>query len=219
MATSMQCVKFHPHHGSNIVLDENNTVAYRKASFANGLVFSERSLKPGEIFLLEITQTELGWNGNLRLGLTQLDPNTFFPLPLISCDLQELQPIGQTWVFSLMKQRTDDTNEDSQIRLPSEVGSQVGVVFKPYDNLFAHIHLIINGVDQGVVKSQVPYHLSPLYAIADVYGTTKEIRIRQVHEVASLQTACKSAILQHIAQKAVGSLPLPKFLKDFLLYR
>jgi hypothetical protein len=27
------------------------------------------------------------------------------------------------------------------------------------------------------------------------------------------------AIMQNIAQKAVGSLPLPKFLKDFLLYR
>ena len=70
-APLMNCVRFHTHHGSNIVLGENNTVAYRKASFANGLVFSERSLKPNEVFLVEITQTELGWNGHLRLGLTQ----------------------------------------------------------------------------------------------------------------------------------------------------
>ena len=55
----MACVKFHPHHGINIVLGENNTVAFRKSSFAHGLVFSERSLKPGEIFLVEITQTEV----------------------------------------------------------------------------------------------------------------------------------------------------------------
>ena len=65
------CVRFHSHHGSNIVLGENNTIAYRKASFANGLVFSERSLEPGEVFFVKITQTELGWNGHLRLGLTQ----------------------------------------------------------------------------------------------------------------------------------------------------
>ena len=51
----MAYVKFHPHHGINIVLGDNSTVAYRKASFAHGLVFSERSLKPGEIFLVEIT--------------------------------------------------------------------------------------------------------------------------------------------------------------------
>jgi len=217
MATSLQCgVRFHPHHGSNIVLGEDNTIAHRKASFAHGLVFSEHSLRPGEVFLVEITQTEIGWNGHLRLGLTQLDPNTLFSLPLISFDLQGLSPNRQTWVLSLTKQYN---NEDSEIRLPSEVGSQVGVVFKPYNDIFAHIHLIINGVDQGVVESHIPYHIAPLYVVADVYGTTKEIRIRQVHEVTSLQTACKAAILQHIAQKAVGSLPLPKFLKDFLLYR
>lgn len=72
-APMISCVRFHSHHGSNIVLGENNTIAYRKASFANGLVFSERSLKPGEVFLVEITQTELGWNGHLRLGLTQYE--------------------------------------------------------------------------------------------------------------------------------------------------
>jgi len=88
-----------------------------------------------------------------------------------------------------------------------------------YMEFFANLHLIVNGVDKGVVESHIPYNLVPLYVVADVYGITKEIRIRQVHEVASLQTACKSAIMQNIAQKAVGSLPLPKFLKDFLLYR
>jgi len=213
MATTLQrAVRFHPHHGSNIVLGEDDTVAHRKASFAHGIVFSRHQLRPGEVFLVEITQTEMGWNGHLRLGLTQLDPNSRFALPLISYDLEGLRPFGQTWIFSL-------TKRSEEVRLPSEVGSRVGVVFKPYDDVFAHIHLIVNGVDQGVVESHIPYHLGPLYVVADVYGTTKEIRIKQVHEVTSLQTACKAAILQHMQQKAVGSLPLPKFLKDFLLYR
>jgi neuralized-like protein 2 len=107
-------------------------VAYRKASFAHGLVFSERSLKPGEVFLVEITQTEvyktadfvnknsvfntllqLGWNGHLRLGLTQLDPNTFFDLPLISFDLL---PLGQTWVFSLFKEGSAASTDHTSIR-------------------------------------------------------------------------------------------------------
>ena len=141
-----------------------------------------------------------------------MDPNTFFELPLISFDLL---PLGQTWVFSIFK----PGNEDSEVRLPSEVGSLLGLQYKPYNELFAHLHLIVDGVDKGVVESDIPYHSKPLYVVADIYGTTKEIRIRQVHEVTSLQTACKVAIMQNIAQKAVGSLPLPKFLKDFLLYR
>lgn len=210
-------MKFHSHHGNNIVLDGSSTIANRKASFAHGLVFSERSLKPGEVFLLEITGTELGWNGNLRLGLTQLDPNTYFTLPLIAFELMAFAS-GQTWVFSIIKHRGCDSGEDSLIRLPSEVGSQVGLVYKPYSDLFAHIHLILNGIDQGVVASHIPYSPKPLYVVADVYGTTKEVRICQVQEVTPLQALCKNAILQHIAQKAVSSLPLPKLLKDFLLY-
>lgn len=222
-------VQFHPHHGANIVLGENGTVAYRKASFAHGLVFSQRSLKPGEVFLVEITQTELGWNGSLRLGLTQLDPNTFFELPLISFDLL---PLGLTWLFK--------PSEDSHVGPPSvsnfnpqvfftlfrfqqvsvpTVGSLLGVQYRPRTDLLADLHVFVDGVDKGVVESRIPYGQVPLYVVADVYGTTKEIRIRQVREVTSLQTACKEAIMQAVAQKAVTSLPLPKFLKDFLLYR
>lgn len=123
-------------------------------------------------------------------------------------------PIGRTWVFSLFRPGA----EDAEMRLPSEVGSLVGVFYRPYDDSFANLHLIVDGVDKGIVETQIPYS-TPLYVVADVYGTTKEIRIRQVYEVTSLQTACKAAIMQNIAQKAVRSLPLPKCLKDFLLYK
>lgn len=47
---------------------------FRKQSFANALCFSEKPLKVGELFLIEIGNKEVGWSGHLRIGLTQINP-------------------------------------------------------------------------------------------------------------------------------------------------
>ena len=96
--------RFHPSHGENIILYDDNTVAYRKASFANALVFSEEPLQPGEIFLLEIEKDERGWSGHMRIGLTQWDPvnidKSKMP-PTCDAALPNLMKMGSSWVFAM----------------------------------------------------------------------------------------------------------------------
>ncbi|CAG5131074.1 unnamed protein product, partial [Candidula unifasciata] len=96
--------RFHKAHGQNIRLLQGNTVAHREVSFAHALVFSEKPLQPGEIFLVEIEKTERGWSGHMRIGLTEVDPaKQENGLPQYA--LPDLGQFGRCWVSAVTKSR------------------------------------------------------------------------------------------------------------------
>lgn len=234
----MPVLRFHPHHGENIRLLEDRSVAFRESSFAHGISFSEKPLHPMEIFLIEIEKNERGWSGHLRIGLTQHDPNARFDLPQYA--LPDLANMGsnKSWIFAVTKSHnrvyeengvenprpyrsilgdgdyvlthrglfhrsilralprlraseTEDSvgvlghSQDSGYAefndnvLPTDVGSRIGIVFVVKGET-AEMHFILNGEDQGPCAKEIPYKSGPLYAVVDVYGTTKQVRIIQL---------------------------------------
>lgn len=100
--------RFHRFHGYNLSLRDQDTVAHREMSFANAIVFSERPLSPGEVFLIEIESSENGWSGHIRLGLTQLDPDVLqrsgHSLPQCAIpDMVSNKTMGESWICTLTK--------------------------------------------------------------------------------------------------------------------
>lgn len=268
-------MKFHSYHGRNINLLEYKTVAYRTTGYAYAITFSSRHLAPGEIFLLEIEKYEAGWIGNLKLGLTQMDPSTGFALPQyalpglpdsktwivpITSDLSPsehriindlspsiyeshdtiftsrgsiprcvLQPTrrrslscahsdGEESVASLSsysEESLDDQAEHMSDMLSADVGSRIGVTYVIQNNC-ANMYIIINGYVFGPCATNIPYKDGRIYAVADLYGTTKQVRIVQTYSIPSLKCACRNTILQRVSNTDVFHLPLPKLMIDYL---
>ncbi|CAH1779773.1 unnamed protein product [Owenia fusiformis] len=116
---------------------------------------------------------------------------------------------------------SDDSVEFTDSVLPTDVGSRIGIAYVVNsDDDLAELHFIINGVDQGACATGIPYKECPLYAVVDVYGTSKQVRIIQLYGVSSLQNFCRDRILWSLRQgeEDIEHLPLPARLKDFLRY-
>ncbi|XP_042363839.1 neuralized-like protein 2 [Plectropomus leopardus] len=113
-----QFMEFHPIHGTNVRLDHSQTKATRVESFANGVCFSKHPLKPGEIFLIEIEDKELGWCGHLRVGLTARDPRSLEVVPEYS--IPDLTDLGDSWIFAITR------NHNKIVEDPEAVGQEAG---------------------------------------------------------------------------------------------
>jgi neuralized-like protein 2 len=68
-------MRFHELHGKNILFDEQRLVATRFNSFTHAMIFSERPLYPGELFIVEIEDITDRWTGHIKIGFTLLSPN------------------------------------------------------------------------------------------------------------------------------------------------
>ncbi|KAJ6655549.1 hypothetical protein lerEdw1_005020 [Lerista edwardsae] len=240
MAAAAPCppVRFHHIHGANIRVDPSRTQATRVESFAHGLCFSQAPLGPGQLFLVEIAEKEAGWCGHLRVGLTAQDPGRLEPVPEYSLpDLDRAPGRLQRFLSSpyLLIEETRIPRDklvgrsrpgryshilDDLYRanvLPATARrSRIGVLYTLQPDGTANMHIVINGADMGPSARGLPASC-PLYAVVDVFASTKQVRIIQVdYGCPSLQTLCRLTIQKHIVHRlAIDGLDLPPLLKHF----
>ncbi|XP_014277518.1 neuralized-like protein 2 [Halyomorpha halys] len=229
-------IRFHQRHGQNIDLFEDRTVALRSRGFADALVFSERPLRPGEIFAVDIESKERGWNGHLRLGLTTFVPSQDVALPKYS--LPDLTYSHPSWIFAVSKRfmfepLLKDCDEDTPtipdtvlkpknfVRHVTDNGSRLAIMYLTVDK-FAQMYFISNGDEVKICAEQMPSH-EPLYAVVDVYGKTRQVRLVQISSVRTLLEASRDVIISSLKEskngvkKLVDDVCLPAHLKQYLL--
>ncbi|XP_018351511.1 PREDICTED: hydrocephalus-inducing protein homolog [Trachymyrmex septentrionalis] len=178
----------------------------------------------GNTWILAITRNQTIWDnfdGGLSstyTSITGLPPGIPAREKKLVTDGVNVQTSRGVIPFNALKPNIDGS---SQCILPTDAGSRIGIMYVPQAGCpdKAEMHFIINGEDQGVCGKDIPYKAGPLRAVVDVYGTTKQVRIVQLYGVSTLQSACRDAILQYTKRNAVNLLPLPRLLKDYLLYQ
>ncbi|KAG8446535.1 hypothetical protein GDO86_014115 [Hymenochirus boettgeri] len=131
---------FHNIHGTNVRIDQSGTHATREESFANGICFSREPLEPGQIFLVEIEDKELGWCGHLRVGLMARDPHSLEMVPEYS--LPDLVNQGNSWIFAITRnhnrvQSEEESNSRAIRNLLSDPYLKVGKYKFPREKLVA----------------------------------------------------------------------------------
>ncbi|XP_066930952.1 neuralized-like protein 2 [Clytia hemisphaerica] len=238
-------IRFHKEHGQNIRLSEDCTVASRTQSFANALVFSQRPLEESEVFMVEITEHERGWAGNLRCGITLHNPaDIVIPQYL----LPDLYQLGRSCVFSIKPCMLDpfsdmelsEKNEEDDFHCkyfdsitncktthnvhPELLVNEDYIGVKPCDRgsrigFFIspgrELFFIINGIQYGPCAGQIPIN-GPVYAALDLYGMTSQIKVINCH-VARLKTLSMDSLSSNHSRKTISEQNLPKLLKKELL--
>lgn len=143
-----------------MLLDPTRCAARRLATFHDGIVFGQRPVRPGERVALRVLRCEGGWRGGLRVGFTRLNPARVRApsLPPFVCPDLELQ--SPTWAAVL----------------PDGCALAAGDVVHFWVTRRGRLCARVNAGPRLWLRKGLPTG-APLWAVMDVYGTTKAIEL------------------------------------------
>ncbi|KAK3104995.1 hypothetical protein FSP39_014857 [Pinctada imbricata] len=161
---------FNPSCGSHAAVINGQRTAHRPNAlddFNNGVVLTNRFLKPEELFEVRIDKMVDKWAGSIEIGVTLHSPlDLEFPSTMTNIR-------SGTWMMTgngVMHNGTTVIDEYGQNLDRLKAGDRVGVRRKVDGTL----HFYVNGIDQGAAASNVP---SMVYGVIDLYGQAAEATI------------------------------------------
>jgi len=154
-----QAMTFHSNVGKNVKLDGSATVAVRHVDeFAQGYVFSQHTITPGERLVVQVLANEDSYIGSLAFGLTNTDPGTF-DASLLPEDSDLLLDRPEYWVVSKDVANSPAQGDELSFTIKTD-GSVEFMRNNSIPSVFMHVDIT-----------------QPLWAFWDIYGNTSRIRI------------------------------------------
>ena len=176
--------RFHAVCGANVALSPDRRTAMRRRSFKDGVVFSDRPLRPRETFEIEIVALEREWVGSLRFGLTARNPTGPSPPPPFAVPILTGKPGTYVLAGCAVHGTVDEATTVSWIRDGYALnlddlgeikeGTRLGVLYDPFGRLI----FTVDGNERGVACEGLPHDV-PLFAVLDIYGRAKAVRVMQ----------------------------------------
>uniref|UniRef100_F7DEF2 Neuralized E3 ubiquitin protein ligase 3 n=1 Tax=Equus caballus TaxID=9796 RepID=F7DEF2_HORSE len=159
-AAPCKALRFHAKaKGAQVRLDAEGSVARRCATFCDGIVFSQRPVRPGERVVLRVLEHEDRWHGGLRVGFTRLDPARVPAASLPPFVCPDLEEQSSTWAAVL-----------------PEGCALAGDVVRFWVSRHGRLFAAVNAGPWFLLRTGVLLG-APLWAVMDVYGTTKTIQL------------------------------------------
>ncbi|XP_046442442.1 protein neuralized-like isoform X1 [Daphnia pulex] len=157
---SFQPLTFHPRtHGVNIRMGSDCRTAVRHdAEFCNGYVLSSRPISPGESWVVQIVQTESIYVGGMGFGFTTCNPASLSSTDLPD-DADQLLDRPEYWVISKDVAHGPILGDEIEFHL-SHSGEVTMMRNRGSATLLMHVDVSL-----------------PLWAIFDVYGSTRAVRL------------------------------------------
>lgn len=205
--TNYQSIRFHQVSGKNIILSNHNRSAKRvERSYCDAIVFTNRPILLNEIIFVKISCLSTLWNGMLRFGFTEINPETHRKFFSKNISKLSLDNSDDDYLYDLPKYVYPDlTNRKGYWAgaLPQNSVKETDT-FYFFLNDKGEVHYGCNNIYYGLFFEGVEVYSQskkpkPLWAMFDIYGNTLSIDILNCSNENTMTINCNENTFESIS--------------------